>query len=278
MGSMDSPPPGSLPDLRDLALSVSRCSEVERARLDRGHPCAQVVGVQNDRAGEFQVPEGWAGALSTARIVFISSNPAISQDENYPLASWDDDQIVDFVTRRFDPEAGWTTGDRYVALDGRRVWVNFWANMRKRAAELLTNAVPYRDYVMTEVVHCKSKGEIGVSRASQHCFARHFDNIISVAPAPLVVVVGSQARDRLKESGFGLRAGFGAPGSAADEEDANLEVRRLGGQERVVAFLTPAAFGGRKTFADMYPGRLKHLCALVAGSVAPTDFFRSRLR
>jgi hypothetical protein len=116
-------------------------------------------------------------------------------------------------------------------------------------------------------------GEKGVSRAARHCFALHFNNIIAATPAPLLVIVGGQARDRLKQTGFRLRAEFGVRGKMGVDEDVNLAIRLIGGRERVVAFLThPAAFGGNKTFADMYPVHIDDLRAVVAGFATPAQF------
>ena len=108
-------------DLNALALSVSRCREVGSAQLSTTHPCHKIVGLQNSDPGVFQVPEAWAGNLPEARIVFVSSNPSISEvgdaqsgsaAEVYPTSSWDDDRIVQFVTKRFDHCDGWAKDSR----------------------------------------------------------------------------------------------------------------------------------------------------------------------
>ena len=131
-----------------LALEIARCPEVERARRLVSHPCSSIVRLQQEDPGTFQVPEGWAGNLSAARVVFLSSNPSISEDgadhragsaERYPRAAWADHYIADFMTRRFAPDAGHTDGDRFICQDGTFApqAVRFWTLVRRRAEELL---------------------------------------------------------------------------------------------------------------------------------------------
>lgn len=45
-------------------------------------------------------------------------------------------------------------------------WVRFWAAVRARASELLgRSAIAGFDYAISEIVHCKSDSEVGVSAA-----------------------------------------------------------------------------------------------------------------
>ncbi len=70
--------------------------------------------------------------------------------------------------------------------------------IRARAVELLgPGAEPFRDYAMTEVVHCKSKNEVGVKKAAATCADRYLDRVVALSPAEVVVIVGSHAHDRL---------------------------------------------------------------------------------
>jgi hypothetical protein len=170
-----------------VALQIARCKELESARDQLSHPCHKVVALQPDprlEPEEFQVPEAWAGNIQTARLVFVSSNPSISEDgashgasapEDYPRYSWDDGRVIDFITRRFDPEAGWVQGDKFLCQDASYAAkkVAFWSRARKRAGELIDDAAPESDYAMVEVVHCKSHREKGVKYAAPVCFLLH---------------------------------------------------------------------------------------------------------
>ncbi len=166
----------------EVALRIARCERIDRARDEEGHPCGRIAQLQPDRRSspeQFQVPEGWAGSIGSTRIVFVSSNPSIGDDgamhgaasaEEYPRHSWDDSRIVDFITRRFAPEYGWTRADRFRCQGGTYATqdIAFWSRVRKRACELVDLATLERDYAMTEVVHCKSHKEIGVKAAAPH--------------------------------------------------------------------------------------------------------------
>ncbi len=266
-----------------LALSVARCPDVAPARLSLSHPCHDIVTLQSADPHAFQCPEPWAGALSTARIAFVASNPSISEAsdagaqeaENYPRESWPDDVIADFMTRRF--EGRWATPDgRFRRRNGRlSTPVRFWSAVQNRAEELLDGiADPTRDYVMTEVVHCKSRSEVGVRAAGRHCLERHLERILFASPAPLVVVLGSKARDLLVPE-WDLPFGFGRRNTVGVEESANLAVLTLGGTRRVVAYLWhPTGMTAPKLFSGAYPRRLHDLRSLVRGDLTVGGFER----
>lgn len=262
--------------IRTLALSVSRCPEITRARADAAHPCRQIVNLQPDDPDVYQVPEGWAGNLLDGRIVFASSNPSISEAgdaqsggvaEDYPTWSWDDEEIAHFVTERFAPRGYANAAGQFRRQDG--TWskpVAFWNGVRNRATELLGRpADPANDYVMTEVVHCKSKREKGVKNSASHCAERHLDRIIEASPADLIVVLGAKARNLLVPE-WDLPSGFGQKATVGRDEEVNLVRRPVGGRERLVSFLWhPSGMAGPKTFPGAYPTRLPELQRLVTG-------------
>lgn len=220
--------------LEELALSVARCSELVSAEKDteegRAHPCRKIVKSQESFAGPFQVPEAWAGNLASARIVFLSSNPAISAGnpaarwrakrvaEKYPTVDWHDAEIADFMLNRFNPEHGWVLNRRHrkVETTDGPTWGTpepYWGWVKKETYALLGSRAPwYEQAVMTEVVHCKSNGEEGVAQAAPLCAKKHMDRILASSPAGLVVVVGSKAAQTLKlayPNVFGQRPLFG---------------------------------------------------------------------
>lgn len=278
--------------LDELALSVARCSELVRAAdTDEGrhHPCRKIVDSQDGSAGPFQVPEAWAGNLASARIVFLSSNPAISAGnpaarwrakrvaEKYPTVDWPDAEIADFMLNRFDPEHGWVLDRRHrkVETTDGPTWGTpepYWGWVEKETYALLGSGSPwYEQSVMTEVVHCKSNGEEGVAQAAPLCASKHMDRILASTPAGLVVVVGSKAAQTLKlayPDVFSQRPLFGKyTEQGVPYVDQNLIHMELGGRDRLVCFLKhPSSHGAKPSFLSSYPGALDRLRLAAKGT------------
>lgn len=269
--------------VRRVALDVARCAEVPLARQQATHPCHKIVTLQSEEPTDWQVPEGWAGNLTSAKILFLSSNPTISEPghydnplhaEDYPRGSWDDDAIADFAIRRFGEGNGYpaTNDGRLRRLDGTMSVkrTRFWVCVRNRAAELIPGARADQHYAMTEVVHCKSSEEVGVAEAVPRCVRTHLDAIVALSPAPLVVVLGAKARDRIAGL-WNLPNGFGTK-DAIGEERRNLAIRTVGGNERLIAYLWhPTGMTAPKTFAGAYPHHLSLLGDLVTDRVTVDD-------
>ncbi len=72
---------------RELALSIANCSELPIAVTTQKHPCRTIVDVQADAGPMRHVPEAWAGNLVEGRILFISSNPSLSEADDHQSGS-----------------------------------------------------------------------------------------------------------------------------------------------------------------------------------------------
>jgi hypothetical protein len=262
--------------LEELALSVARCGElsgVDDAQLQGiSHPCHKVVNAQTRSGGQFQVPEAWAGNLSGASVVFLSSNPAISAGnpeaklpskriaEKYPTVEWDDAAIADFMVNRFNPDQGWVIDRRHLKVDGSRGSKEpYWGWIEKQTKALIGDDVTwYDEAVMTEVVHCKSNKEHGVPEASEHCASLHLDRILSAAPAGLLVVVGKPAAAAFRaaypealvtKDNFAVDGGNGYP-----DPEHNIFPMVIGGKKRLVCFLWHRGSWGKITdLKRLYP-------------------------
>jgi len=191
--------------LVELLLKIARCPRMQWC-LDHPElkdPCAEVVHSQSVLPANHQVPEAWNGSLETAPILFISSNPGYDPNELYPTLSWSASRIIDFFVNRFH------TDERYVQnglrhrlsdlsfVHARRA-NRYWPFVRQRAAELLNlpkNAppVPGKDYVLTEVVHCKSNSEKGVRSAMQSCAGEYLEAVVALSGAKVIVCLGDPA-------------------------------------------------------------------------------------
>lgn len=182
--------------------SIIHCPFAERVLINKDrNKCSEIVKSQVKSEpyfsiNNFQVPEPWRGHIEKANILFVSSNPGISFDENFPTWNWDMESIETFFITCFDKESKFTKdGIRYLKKDGTYSYaVRFWVTLKSITNEVIENAIPGTDYAMTEVVHCKSKGEYGVPEARGVCSQRYLSSVISLSPAKVIIILGSTAK------------------------------------------------------------------------------------
>lgn len=187
-------------DPGDFLLQIANCEVARRHVCDSTFtsPCSEIVTSQGTPSWSlFQVPEPWSGHIDSAPILFLSSNPSISTKETYPTGDAMPAALVDFFNSRFD--GCWVRdGVRPREKDGSYGKpVRYWSGVRNQASELLQRQpVPGRDYVLSEIVHCKSKSELGVKAAIQQCPARFLIKLLELSVASIVVVVGRKALEQ----------------------------------------------------------------------------------
>jgi hypothetical protein len=156
-------------------------------------------------------PEAWTGNLTKAPIIFLASNPSFDRTENFPSwdsSIWTEENISDFGADRFTTENNRGFGatqsqdlsqqDRTLRLDGSlSEKVDYWMWVRKYAGLVLEknseDVSAIDDYVMTELVHCKSQNEEGVLEALNICSDKWFSKIMASSPAKLLFVSGAKA-------------------------------------------------------------------------------------
>jgi len=204
-----------------------------------------------DTYARFQVPEPWVGQIDKARILFVASNPSIG-DDDHALGGSDDNTIWESHHLAFGG------GSRAYIIDGIKTTndkgepghtVRYWCSIRARAKELMPTAVPGQDYAITELVHCKSRKEIGVSEAADECFRKHFENVMAVAKARVIVALGTFARKRFL---------------GAESPPLTPIERQYGGRLRSIIFLPhPSSFVGPKSIKGRYPESLVALQDLI---------------
>ena len=195
-----------------LLLEIARCKHVENClkNTHQENKCNSIIRSQEKALDHFQVPEPWSGNLKTAQILFLGSNPSISTSdkpefkEKYPRWVWSDSEIDDFFSNRFGGgNEQWIKDGIYTLLetgDHKKKYVRYLAAIRKRAKEILGRPVePGRDYVNSEVVHCKSKGEYGVKKASETCINLYLRRIIAESGAKVIVCLGDFSERAVKK-------------------------------------------------------------------------------
>jgi hypothetical protein len=208
-------------DATKLALEISSCHEVSNALTDASHPCHGVVSWQSKQwiptittiaNSDMHRPEAWTGDITKAPIIFLSSNPSFNKDENYPswnLNKWPVEKILDFALNRFSAKQLRMYGateygalknfDRTIELDGAlsKKRVRYWSWVRQLVSHILEKpedqVSAIDDYVMTEIVHCKSPHEEGVISARKKCKDKYLERILALSPAELIFIVGKNA-------------------------------------------------------------------------------------
>lgn len=220
-----------------LGETISSCSSVNKATSDVTHPCHKVVSWQKTQLIELKDvrnyydtpahrPEAWTGDLDNAPIIFLASNPSFNPEENYPdwTDAWSGEDIRQFATRRFINEGERTFGAIDSGPNRDKTYlknnqpsdksVAYWREIRGRVAELLGKQVDqvsaHSDFVMTEMVHCKSFNEIGVSEALEECSSNYLNQIFSISPASIVIVMGKKPAEQLIKLFRGIPDTWGA--------------------------------------------------------------------
>jgi hypothetical protein len=221
----------------ELAKSICACTEVGLALKDKKHPCHKVVMTQKEMIqGDESVrqrPEPWIGNLEKSKVLFISSNPSISDDpnisirEDFPTYGTSEDDSAEFFVNRFNrkdraPHATFNYGGHanflYRSNDGKYRGkgnsfdkpIETWQGVYERAKEILGESCdPAENYALTEVVKCKSKAEKGVKEASPKCIYKWMRRVMELSPAKLVVIIGAPARNNFAHKLADLGSDFG---------------------------------------------------------------------
>ena len=251
-----------------LLQEIAHCPVIADwfANPDRrtANPCRGIIAYQTAAAlPEYQLPEPWRGDLEHAPLLFVSSNPSIgpTRPDQYPRWDWPNEAIAAHFVNSFGKAI--VDGAYINRGDGRRGrYVAFLGGVLSLARELLEpNVRPGIDYALTEVVHCKSRQEIGVNGpngALIPCTRRYLRRVLSVSGACVVVVLGRAARLGVVEELTEL----GLPQGIMPEVGSIWGPIEVEGQARTVAFLPHPNAHQHRSFAKcMAPADLKTLKA-----------------
>jgi hypothetical protein len=231
----------------ELLFQIAHCPIVQAVSYSQSdHPCRKIIESQNAASlSNFQLSEPWNGQIETAPILFLSSNPSIDPAEIYPTWSSSDDEVKDFFSNRFAGEQKeWVRdGKHFLKKDGSySKAVNFWSAVRKRAEELFQrDVVPGVDYALSEVVHCKSRQEIGVVDAMNFCSRRYLKEILSVSGAIVIVILGDKSKTMVKE----------VLNISENEINSSTPVY-VGGRKRYLCFLPHPNARKKRTFEAVF--------------------------
>ena len=161
--------------------------------------CREVVLAQRMPTAAWHVPEPWNGELS-ARLLFLSSNPSFDAGEDYPRGDPLEPDPATFFPVRFTggraPDVPWVRDLRVRLTNGgygERA-PQYWSEIRNAASDLLGCAPGDLDWAhdiaLSEVVHCKSKGNEGVEAALETCTRRFLSALLRESAAKVIVWYG----------------------------------------------------------------------------------------
>jgi hypothetical protein len=202
----------------------------------------------------FQVGEPWSGDLQNARVLFLSSNPAIGVYDKFPryhaktrTISWPDGtqlslpDVEKFFRDRFQcapmkngqvlyveqvDDAGKDTGltkaipywgcvrNTIEKLDLKTVQ----AKATFATIELYVKALMSRAVIM-EIVPFKSNGENGVTEAFYTCARNFTQHLLPHATAPVVILIGQKVRQAFLDFAIPERE-WGKAKEAFDNKEA----------------------------------------------------------
>ena len=122
----------------------------------------------------------------------------------------------------------------------------FWRAVKKHADDILGyKSVPGVDYALSEVVHCKSRQQVGVTAAMAECTNRYLDRLLEIAAAPTIVVLGSSARTAMISHYPTLFSELPPFGSVTK--------LNLASKSRLVAFMPHPNAHMKRSFAERMP-------------------------
>ena len=253
----------------ELAQNISNCNNVMNAMNEKAHPCYKVVNEQTKLIdiGRFaekdrQRPEPWIGNLTKAKVLFISSNPSISDEpylirEDFPTFDWSPEKSAEFFLNRFNQnhkpvfatfnhasEKNFLVlckdGEYRSGMKKQKQPQSTWNSIHQRATELIgSGANPAENYALTELVHCKSKNAIGVKEALSSCMIKWFSQIISASGANVLVLVGSHVAGHMKNYSMFAGENFGS----------SVDYNKLSQFERAMRDIQFLKIGERKMLA-----------------------------
>ena len=199
------------PAEEQLCIQITLCTNTGNKGKNGINPCEEILKAQQCPNKKFQMPEPWSGHLSSAKILYIGSNPSFDCDEDYPDYSWSKKRICDFFENRFKNgkvKNGKDVSVQYwTSLINYTNWINdkLTANGKSPLTSYPKKKKPKKnfydelnnDVASTEIVHCKSKAAQGFSSAYCKCGDLWMADILKIFKGELIVVLGGKAKDAI---------------------------------------------------------------------------------
>jgi uracil-DNA glycosylase len=247
---------------QDLLLKIARCDNFSAYKKDTkiNSSCKEILSCQSAKLTvDRQLPVPWVGDIEKAPIIFISSNPALKENECVALDSWPDKDIIDIHVNAFEPNTNihWTKDGnkiRKYPLDPEDYLnVPFWTYIWKTTGEILgidaQKVIPGRSSVLSEIVHCKSNNQFGVNGAKKVCMDKYLEPMLYLSSASIIVLLGAHSTEIISER-YGLNIILA---TKIHSTETHIAEREIAGRRRLIVALPHNNYHGKKGLTWLKP-------------------------
>ena len=232
--------------MKELIRQIAYCENIEKTSTNCGETdCKKILTSQKSENNNYQLPQPWNGDIETSKILFISFNQSLNLDDYYPDNSWKKNDVYDFFVNRFSEKFIWVKNQLYPLEKNKQYrdskhWIRYWAGVRNYAKFIFQfTPEPGIDYSLTEIVHCKSEGGNGVNEAALECYNKHFDKILNLTSAKILIVVGKKTEEKIK-SIYNFNS------------KVKLQIQMINDIERIWVFIPHPYARGKKNLGDIF--------------------------
>lgn len=255
---------------KQLFKDIIDCADVQSLGLVSS-PCCSIINAQNKLPFR-QVPEPWNGNISQASFLVLGSNPALDVDEVFPSKvpltntwshPWTDQDAEDFFEGRFGKAICSVNKQSYVntllgtvlkyknsTIAPVKMKNNYWGTYNQYC-KAIDPLFQHWSFVVTDVVHCKSNKEQGVSSALPACLpflTRIIDLFLNNQSAEHRILIFGKESDTQKKLDALQRIGFKAIGTPTHVGNYNYKRKNQFTPHNVL--MQTYAYGGKNV--DIY--------------------------
>jgi uracil-DNA glycosylase len=242
---------------QDLLLKIARCDNfyVYKNENQIHSGCREILRCQTTVNRQLPVP--WVGDIEKAPIIFISSNPALKDNEYVALDSWTDKQVIDIHVNAFEPNKHWTKDGnkirKYPLTPEDYLNVPFWTYIWKTTGEILgidvKKVIPGRSSALSEIVHCKSNNQFGVNRAKKVCMDKYLEPMLNLSSARIIVLLGAYSTEIISEY-YKLNIKLATKMHA---NETHIAEREIAGRKKLIVALPHNNYHGKKGLTWLKP-------------------------
>jgi uracil-DNA glycosylase len=238
---------------QDLLLKIAKCDifSTFAGGEQCAHPCSEILNCQTNFAkGSRQTPVPWVGEIENTPILFISSNPALKEEEYVALESWSDISVIDVHQNAFNQNREWTKQGNKIRklplIPENYIAVPFWTYIWKTTGEILGidfgDVLPGKHAAISEIVHCKSNNQIGVNNAKKTCMDKYLEPLLKLSSASIIVLLGAHSSKIISDR-------YGLDITLATETrmtKTHLIEKHIAGRKRLIVAIPHNNYHGKK--------------------------------